>query len=668
MSKKIDAQLVINGINNTNKAFNEVDANLNNLSALAKKAGIALAASLSVAAVAGWVKGSIDAADAARKNAQAVGLAVEEYTALEYAAKLAGVETTSLNGAMSRLNRALAEAAAGVARPAEAFRQLGIEIRDSAGALKTSDRILAEVADRFQEMPDGVAKSAAAMELFGRSGTQLIPLLNGGAEGLEELRKEAEALGIVISADTAAKAEVFNDNLTRIGAAATGVGNKVSADLLPSLESLSALIVDVNKNTEASSVIATTLSGGMKVLATLVMAVGTAFVFVGNIIGAQMAAINALLRGEVRQAGDVLKMLAEDNLKLLEDTGARISKLYSEAGEAAAKAQVEQKKIQLDAEAAAEARVAVVERQQKQIVDATKARIKELQAAERAANGDLKRVRDERLKIEQRYQEAIAGLGGQGEASYGGAQSLKVGAQKALKDGDIESAKAQAQAALKMLQDLAAAGESTYGFEGFIRELEAIELAANDIEDQALRDKLTGIQVSIADLTEKAKDLEKMPVSVAVDEASIAAAQTAIQRLASELGEKLVIPVTVSANATAPDVPGFARGTKNAPPGMAWVGEQGPELVVFGGGEQVLTAAASQNLMQTMSGMNLSSFGGAGLSEAAAAVQPSGPGRDLGRVELALPGGEKLSLLADGENFDRIVRRTAMKRGRTRVN
>lgn len=665
----VKTQLIIEGKNQTSKAFKEVDSSLNGLSASAKKAGAAIAASLSVAVVASWVKGSIDAADAARKNAQAVGLAVEEYTALEYAAKLAGVETTSLNGAMSRLNRALAEASVGVARPAEAFRQLGIEIRDSAGALKTSDRILAEVADRFQEMPDGVAKSAAAMELFGRSGTQLIPLLNGGAEGLAELRKEAEALGVVIGDDAAARAEVFNDNLTRLGSAVDGAANKVSADLLPSLVDLSDLMVDLNKNTEASSIIATALGGAMKVLASIVIIVGAGFVRLGNIIGGTAAAAVSAAKGEFRQAADIMKMVAEDNEKVTKDALSRIEKLWDGSGEAAAQAAVEQRKIQKETEAAGAAHVAVIESQQKQIVDAAKARVKELQAAERAANGDLKRVRDERLKIEQRYQEAIAGLGGQGEASYGGAQALKVGAQRALKNGDIEAANAQAQAALKMLQDLAAAGENTYGFEGFIRELEAIELAANDIEDKALKDKLTGIQLSIADLTDKAKDLEKMPVSVAVDEGSLAAAQSAIQELATKLGQQLTIPVTVAASGSAPETPGFATG------GMirgAGSGTSDSILARLSNGEFVMRAAAVKHygpqLMAMMNGLQLPKFADGGLVEAAAAVQPSGPGRDLGRVELALPGGEKLSLLADGENFDRIVRRTAMKRGRTRVN
>ncbi|HCG39040.1 MAG TPA: hypothetical protein DEW09_08175 [Pseudomonas sp.] len=58
--------------------------------------------------------------------------------------------------------------------------------------------------------------------------------------------------------------------------------------------------------------------------------------------------------------------------------------------------------------------------------------------------------------------------------------ALRAGARTALEAGDFEQAKRNAQAALKMLVDLADAGENTYDFEGFIKSLK-------DIEDQADR-------------------------------------------------------------------------------------------------------------------------------------------------------------------------------------
>src|SRR5690606_23700007 len=116
--------------------------------------------------------------------------------------------------------------------------------------------------------------------------------------------------------------------------------------------------------------------------------------------------------------------------------------------------------------------------------------LKEQERAEKDALKTIEDVKKKRLGIEKFYAEALASLGGSGEASYAGAQDLKLAARRALAAGDFETAQAQARAAVKMLQDLAQAGENTYGFQGFIQELRGIELAANDIERTNAEQKL----------------------------------------------------------------------------------------------------------------------------------------------------------------------------------
>lgn len=206
-------------------------------------------------------------------------------------------------------------------------------------------------------------------------------------------------------------------------------------------------------------------------------------------------------------------------------------------------------------------------------VKAAEEAAKKLVSAEKKALSDIEKVRADRLKIEQRYQEALATLGGSGQASYGAAQSLKVGARQALQAGDVEGAQRQAQAALKMLQELAAAGENTYGFEGFIKELQAIELAANDIEQTNAESKLQAIRDEIASLKDQAKQLQDIPVSVKTDEETLEQVRTQVQMLAEQLGKtEIVLPVRVampdlSGAPAAPSVPGFAGGGYTGPGG-----------------------------------------------------------------------------------------------------
>ena len=98
-------------------------------------------------------------------------------------------------------------------------------------------------------------------------------------------------MGVVISDTSAAQAEVFNDNITRLGEASAGAGNQIAAEMLPSLVDLSELLVDLNKNSEATGVIANVLAGAMKVLATVAIVVGTAFTATGGAIAGVAAAI-----------------------------------------------------------------------------------------------------------------------------------------------------------------------------------------------------------------------------------------------------------------------------------------------------------------------------------------------------------------------------------------
>jgi hypothetical protein len=95
--------------------------------------------------------------------------------------------------------------------------------------------LLKEVSDRFSSYADGAAKSALAQEIFGRSGAQMISLLNEGSEGLSRMEAEAQRLGIVISGDLAKNSEALNDNLSKIALAAKGAAIEIAGPLIRAL-------------------------------------------------------------------------------------------------------------------------------------------------------------------------------------------------------------------------------------------------------------------------------------------------------------------------------------------------------------------------------------------------------------------------------------------------
>jgi hypothetical protein len=198
---------------------------------------IGAAVSVVGAGVATALRGAINTADDMGEMAQKLGVPVESLTALKHAAKILGVEFEGLQGGLLRLSR-------GMADNPEKFEALGIAVRDAQGQMRPTADVLRELADRFQSMPDGAEKTALAMDLFGKSGAAMIPMLNAGSVGITALMDEAKKLGLVISQETADSAGRFNENLDKLAATASGVALIIAANLAPVLEQISAFIVN----------------------------------------------------------------------------------------------------------------------------------------------------------------------------------------------------------------------------------------------------------------------------------------------------------------------------------------------------------------------------------------------------------------------------------------
>jgi hypothetical protein len=232
----------------TKRAAKELEKLKKEAAAIGTAVGVAFAAA--TVATAAFVKQSIDAADEMGKAAQKAGVTVEALSGLKYAADLAGVSFEGLQTGIKKLNTNIFEASQGSKTQAEAFKMLGISVKDASGNIKNADAVLIELADRFSKMPDGVEKSALAVEIFGRAGADLIPLLNSGAAGIKELTDEAARLGVVLDTETALAAERFNDQLSRVGFAFDGLKLQLASALLPLLNELADLMVETAKGTK----------------------------------------------------------------------------------------------------------------------------------------------------------------------------------------------------------------------------------------------------------------------------------------------------------------------------------------------------------------------------------------------------------------------------------
>ena len=264
------------------RAANQSQKNFTSITNAAKMAGAAIGIALSGTAFVRSIKSQIDLADEVAKTSQKIGVQAEELQKLRYAADLSGVSSETLTKALSRIS---SEAINGN----EGLKKLGIAVRDTNGRLKSSDQILIDVADKVSKYSDGVGKTALVTKIFGeRIARDLIPFLNSGAKGIEDLKKEAEELGFVMSQETVEAAERFNDNLTRLGRASDSLFSKIAQELLPALEDITEAFIQIAKEGTLVQLVSKSMLVVFQTLAVIGSDLG--FVFVQIAKGLEMVA------------------------------------------------------------------------------------------------------------------------------------------------------------------------------------------------------------------------------------------------------------------------------------------------------------------------------------------------------------------------------------------
>lgn len=704
---QVKTQLVIDGKNNSKKAFDEVNNQLNSMNKQLATAGKALIGVFSVSALTGAVRGIANAADSYNLMNARLKLATssqEEFNTAQTELRKIAIATQtpleSLATLYQRISRPLQEAGrsqkdilAVTEAVATSFRVSGASAQEAengviqfaqalgAGALRGDEfNSVAEQAPRLmQALADSLGVPIGALKEMAAQGLLTADVVTSAlVEQLDVLRIEAESLPETIGGAMTALSDRWNE----------AIGQANVQPLIDAINSLGETLGDpvvVDNLVKLASALAT-LAG---------TAVEGASEFVD--LGKRIAFVAANASGMVTELDKVDQQIADLD-RSLQGTGlsTTIDGLLFSKEELQAKkdalvafrAAIVEQQTGLNAElqflsdvaaAAAEAArekevsernkyIAELKTQQDRLVKASERAAKDLVSAEKKANGELKKVRDERLAIEKRYQEAIAGMNAGGEASYGAAQALKVGAREALRAGDVEGAQAKAQAALKMLQDLQAAGANTYGFAGFVGELRDIELAANDIEQSRAEQKIADIKQEMVNLKTAAAALEDMPVSVKMDDAALAQVQAALDALAKreiivKVGAEYDFSQPYTLQDPGPEPQKYATGGYISGPGT---GTSDSIPALLSNGEYVIRAAAvrklgKRHLEMLNHGIPIPRFADGGMVGTVSSLDTSP--RNLGSLDINL-GGDVFQVFADSGQADGI-RLAAKKFGRT---
>jgi len=181
------------------------------------KASYALAAGVIggafVGAITSAIKSTADHLDQLDEMSQKTGVSVEMLTSLELAAKQNGVSMDQLATSIRMMYRSMNEAAEGTKESADAYKRLGVNVRDASGKLKSGNEAFLEVADAVAKIQNPAERSAMAMKVFGRAGSEMLPMLEGGKEALKGYIDEARRLGLIYTDEDAKRGAAFNDQL-----------------------------------------------------------------------------------------------------------------------------------------------------------------------------------------------------------------------------------------------------------------------------------------------------------------------------------------------------------------------------------------------------------------------------------------------------------------------
>ena len=264
----------------------------------------ALAPVATVGGLAALVGKTIEAGDALNDMAQKTGVSVESLAKFKKAAATSGTDIDAVANSLIKLDKGLFNIGGKGDKVGPALDRLGISAKDAAGNLKSADQVTLEIADKFKTMPDGVEKTATALDLFGKAGANMIPMLNEGGAAIE-------SLSVKMTTAFAKKADEYNDKLAILGGKVGGLAAGITVALLPALDAIATALTVVVDGFASLPGPIQAIIGGLALLAVSFTVLAPIVASVITVLGAfQGLAIGATIAGWLGALGPLAAGLA----------------------------------------------------------------------------------------------------------------------------------------------------------------------------------------------------------------------------------------------------------------------------------------------------------------------------------------------------------------------
>ncbi|MCE7510256.1 hypothetical protein [Alloalcanivorax xenomutans] len=244
------------------------------------------------------VSGVTNSADQVSKLSDRLGVNAQLLQEWQYAAQLSGVAQASFDMGLQRFIRRVAEAANGTGEARGALRFLNIELRDAEGNIRPAAELLPEVADGLAKVEDQGTRVRAAFKLFDSEGVAMLQMLQGGAEGLREMRREARATGAIMNDSMIRQSVRYTDVMTRFRKTLGGLRMAVVERFLPSLTTKLGELTDTLQNNQGNVV--GRIVDNLKEFLSVLRTIGQVLSWSANLVGGWgnlLAIVAALMAG-----------------------------------------------------------------------------------------------------------------------------------------------------------------------------------------------------------------------------------------------------------------------------------------------------------------------------------------------------------------------------------
>lgn len=215
-------------------------------------------------------------------------LTTDQLQEFEYASELVDVSTDTLRGSLVKLTNNMQTAATGTGSAAEAFKKLHVKVSDSSGKLKDNYEVFLKTIDALGKMKNETERDALAMDIFGRSATDLNPLIEAGSGRLKELAEQAHEVGYVVDNETLQSFGELDDAMQKLDKQGDAVKRSFAEALLPIItafaEALNAIPTPVLTAVISITSIATVVLLVVKAIKELQGPAGTVKSMIGSVM------------------------------------------------------------------------------------------------------------------------------------------------------------------------------------------------------------------------------------------------------------------------------------------------------------------------------------------------------------------------------------------------